>query len=168
MDARLAHAGGGPPSENRQDADVSRVDRARPRPTAMEGHARKTAWHDADGSREASAASSLDLRIKELEFSAGVFDFHLPIDATLTRIGVGGPGRQFRLQLRQGSEPSSRDALPCQRAEFVLGDVQPTAVLRRLAEVKSPHDRSSSRRRKSLVKRADGVGIEVVAHDRHH
>ena len=140
-------------------------------------HARKRAatkgppsehLHDADGSREASAASSLDLRIKELEFSAGVFDFHLPIDATLTRIGVGGPGRQFRLQLRQGSEPSSRDALPCQRAEFVLGDVQPTAVLRRLAEVKSPHDRSSSRRRKSLVKRADGVGIEVVAHDRHH
>ena len=117
---------------------------------------------------ETRASSRRDLRAQCLEFATGILGLHLPVDTALPCIDIGRPGRQFGLQSRQSAGSSAGDTLPRERAEFVLGDVEPTAMLRRLAEVKSPNQGASPRRRERLVKRADGVGIEVVAHDRHH
>ncbi len=41
------------------------------------------------GDWEASALSQLDFRVERLEFTAGVADFHLPVDAALGGVGVG-------------------------------------------------------------------------------
>lgn len=37
------------------------------------------------------------------------------------------------------TDPSTADTLACQAAQFILGDVQPTAVFRRKAKVNSPN-----------------------------
>jgi len=42
-----------------------------------------------------SALSNLDFGVDGFEFAAGVFDFHLPVDAALGRVDVGGPGGCF-------------------------------------------------------------------------
>ncbi len=47
-------------------------------------------WFDA-----ASALSQLDFRVEGFEFTAGVADFHLPVDAALGGIDVGRPSGQF-------------------------------------------------------------------------
>ena len=58
-----------------------------------------------------SALSNLRFGVDRLEFVSGVVDFHLPVDAALGGIDVGGPGGGFLLQRFDVSKPSSGDAL---------------------------------------------------------
>ena len=70
---------------------------------ASSGHA-ESFEHHADrrrletNPRGPSALSQLDFRVEGLEFTAGVVDFHLPVDAALRGVDVGRPGGQFGLQ----------------------------------------------------------------------
>ena len=82
-----------------------------------------------------SALSQLDFRVNRLQFRSGVVDLHLPIDAALRGVDVGGPSVGFRTQCRHVGESAARDALAGQGTQFVFGDVQPTAVLGRVAEL---------------------------------
>ena len=84
-----------------------------------------------------SALSQLDFRVEGLEFTAGVADCYLPVDAALRGVDVRLPGGDFGLQGRQGAESASRNALPRQRAQLVLGNFQPTAMFGRVAEVEA-------------------------------
>ena len=55
--------------------------------------------------------SNTDFRVEGLEFTAGVFDFHLPIDSALRGVDVGGPGLEFGLQLGQLAKATTANAL---------------------------------------------------------
>ena len=72
----------------------------------------------------------LHFRVEGFQFAAGVGDFHLPIDAALG-VDVVRPGCDFRLEFGESAEASAGDALSRERTQFVLGDVQPAAVLGR-------------------------------------
>ena len=97
-----------------------------------------------------SALSSFNFGVERLQFFAGVFDFELPIDAALVVVGVFGPVTYFALQFPDRLKPAARDALSGHAAQFVLGDVEPTAVLGRVAKVEPFHIGPSLRRRKGF------------------
>ena len=93
------------------------------------------------------------------ELGSDVVNFHLPVYSALSLIDVRGPSGRFFCQSCDVPEPSARDALPCQRTEFVFGNVEPTGVLRGMVELDPAHQLSSSFRIKRLVKRPLGVRI---------
>ncbi len=54
------------------------------------GRSAKAGYDSANKSASGtSALSQLDFRVERLEFTAGVADFHLPVDAALGGVGVG-------------------------------------------------------------------------------
>src|SRR3954447_7467162 len=83
----------------------------------------------------ASGLSQLNFWVDRLEFAASVVDLHLPVDAALDAVEVARPGCSLRSQGRDIAEAAVGHALRCQAAQFVLGDVEPTAVLGRVAEL---------------------------------
>ena len=50
--------------------------------------------------REASASSTLNLRVQPLQFCSGVVDLELPVHAALFGVGLLGPDPDLRLQQR--------------------------------------------------------------------
>ena len=117
--------------------------------------------------RKPSAASSLDFWVEAFQFRSGIVDFELPIDAALFGVGLFGPGGDFALQFGQFTDPAVAQALTGQAAQLALGDVQPTAVLGRVAEVDSLHVRAGTLRFERFVERSFGVRVAVVADQRH-
>ena len=61
-----------------------------------------------------SALSQLDFRVDRLQFSAGIVDSHLPIDATLCSVDVARPCFSFLTQCCNLGEAPASDALPCE------------------------------------------------------
>src|SRR6266852_7979797 len=84
-----------------------------------------------------SAPSSLNFGVEPLQFHAGVFDAELPVNAALLGIGFLGPSCDFGLQFGQCTDAAIAQTLARQAAQFACGDMQPTAVFRRGAEVES-------------------------------
>ena len=84
---------------------------------------------------QTSGPSRQNSRIYGLEFTARIVDLHLPVDTALGAIGVGGPRRDLGMQRREVADAAPPQALARHRTEFVLRDVQPAAVLRRVAEL---------------------------------
>jgi hypothetical protein len=78
---------------------------------------------------DSTGLSQLDFGVDRFEFAAGVVDLNLPVDAALDAVEVGEPSRDLRSQGRDIAEAAVGDALGCQAAQLVLGDVEPTAVL---------------------------------------
>ena len=87
----------------------------------------------------ASALSRFYFRINRFQLHASVVDLKLPIDSALSSIAVLVPGRGFFAKLLDSAEATTRDALAGHRTEFILGDVQPTAVPGRVAKLQTPH-----------------------------
>ena len=110
-----------------------------------------------------SGASRQNLRIDGLELAARVADLHLPVDAALPAVAVDGPRRHFPVQRRKVADAASVQALARHRTQFVLGDVQPAPVLRRVAELEATNQFPSPDRLEHFVERPLRVRVEVVA-----
>jgi hypothetical protein len=111
----------------------------------------------------ASASSSLNFGVEPLQFHACVFDPELSVDAALFGIGSSGPSCDFGLQFGQFADAPVAQTLARQATQFAFGDVQPTSVFGRVAEVDSFDIRSRNLRLKRFIKRSFGVCVEVVA-----
>src|SRR5437899_13037822 len=111
-----------------------------------------------------SALSQLNCRVNRFEFRSGIVDLHLPVNATLRGVDIVRPCFRFLTQTGDISEAVVCDALARERTQFILSDVQPTAMLRRVAEREASHQDASTLGGKRLIERALGVGVEVVAH----
>ncbi len=111
-----------------------------------------------------SAASRQNVRIDGLEFTARIVDLHLPVDTALRSSDVGGPRRHFAVQRLEVADAAPVQALTRHRTQFILGDVQPAPVLRRVAELEATNQFPSPGRLEHLVEGAGRVRVEVVAH----
>src|SRR6266849_6828991 len=114
-----------------------------------------------------SALSQLNCRVNRFEFRSGIVDPHLPVNATLGGVDIVRPGFCFLTQTGDISEAAVCDALVRERTQCILSDVQPTAMLRRVAELEASHQGASTLGGKRFIERALGVGVEVVAHQDH-
>ena len=70
-----------------------------------------------------SASSSLNFWVQSLQFSPGVVDFELPVDATLFRVGFFRPDGDLGLENFEFAEATAPQALAGQTTQFALGDV---------------------------------------------
>ena len=111
-----------------------------------------------------SGPSCHNLRIDGLEFTARIVDLHLPVDTALRAIDVGGPRRHFVVQRPEVADAAPAHALARHRAQFVLRDVQPAPVFRRVAELDATNQFPCPGRLEHLVEGSLGVRVEVVAH----
>jgi hypothetical protein len=112
---------------------------------------------------QASASSTLNLRVQPLQFCPGIVDFELPIDAALFGIRFVRPDPDLGLQQRHFTDAAVAQALARQATQFAFGDVQPTAMLRRVAEVDPPDIGPRLLGWERRVERSFGMRVEVVA-----
>src|SRR5713226_9382955 len=98
-----------------------------------------------------TALSQFNCRVNRLQFRSGVVDLHLPVDAALRGVDVGRPGVGFVAECRGVGEAATGDALTREGTQFVFGDVQPTAVLRRVAKLYSADQGPGAFRFKRLI-----------------
>src|SRR6266853_6952562 len=84
-----------------------------------------------------SALSQLNCRVNRFEFRSGIVDPHLPVNTTLRGVDIVRPGFCFLTQTGDISEAAVCDALVRERTQCILSDVQPTAMLRRVAELEA-------------------------------
>ena len=111
-----------------------------------------------------SGPSLHNLRIDGLEFAARIVDLHLPVDTALRAVDVGGPCRHFVVQRPDVADATAAHALARHRAQFVLRDVQPAPVFRRVAELDATNQFPCPGRLEHFVEGARRVRVEVVAH----
>ena len=111
-----------------------------------------------------SGPSRYNMRIDGLEFAARIVDLHLPVDTALRAIDVGGPRRHFVVQRPEVADAAPAHALARHRAQFVLRDVQPAPVFRRVAELDATNQFPCPGRLEHFVEGSLGVRVEVVAH----
>ena len=71
----------------------------------------------------------------EREASGCVVGSYMPLNYWFVGRGVNGPGADFFLELEQLADSSSAEALAGEAAQFIFGDVKPTVVLGRVAEL---------------------------------
>ena len=64
--------------------------------------------------RKPSALSQLNCRVNRLQFRSCVVDLHLPVDAALCGVDVGGPSVGFLTESRDIGESAVRHALACE------------------------------------------------------
>src|SRR5437870_1887654 len=88
-----------------------------------------------------TALSHNDFRVDGLQLDPRVVDVELPVDAALLGVASLMPGGSFRSQKVDRREASVPDALTSHGTQLVLGNVQPTSVLGRVAEFQATHDR---------------------------
>jgi hypothetical protein len=117
--------------------------------------------------RDPSTLSSLNFGVEPPQFHAGVFDTELPVDAALLGIGFLGPRGDFGLPFGQFPDAAIAQTLARQAAPFACGDIQPTAVFRRVAEVEAFDVGSRPLRCTRFLAGAFGVRVEVVANEGH-
>jgi hypothetical protein len=108
----------------------------------------RTTWHSPE---KPSAPSSLNFGVEPLQFHAGVFDVAWPVDAALVGIGFLGPQSDFGLQFCPLTEAAIVQTLAREAAPFACGNMQPTAVLRRVAAGKAVEVRSNPLRGKRCI-----------------
>src|SRR3954454_22977457 len=114
-----------------------------------------------------SAPSSLDFGVEPLPFDPGVFDAELPVDAALLGIRFVRPRCDLELKVDQFTDAAVAQALARQATQLALGDIQPTSVLRCVAE-SDPFDIGSrSVWFKRFIECSLGVRVEVVANEGH-
>ena len=111
-----------------------------------------------------SGPSRHNRRIDGLEFTARIVDLHLPVDTALRAVDVGGPRRHFAVQRPEVSDAAPVQALARHGTEFVLRDVQPAPVFRRVAELDATNQLPCPGRLEHFVKGSGRVRVEVVAH----
>ena len=76
-----------------------------------------------------------DFRVDGLDLAASVGDRHPPVHAALAIVDVRRPSGDLGLQRPQVADAAATRALACHRAQLVLRNVQPAAVLRRVAKL---------------------------------
>ena len=99
-----------------------------------------------------SALSKQDFRVDALKLEASVPDLHAPVDPTLARVDVRRPSGDLSPQRLQIADPPSAQALPRHRDKYVFGDVQPAAMIGRVAELDAPYQLPWPGRLERLVK----------------
>ena len=114
-------------------------------------------WQDLNLS---SGMSLLDFRVDRGELTAGVVDFHLPIDSALGGVHVEGPRRGFLTQGGDVAEAATGHALARHGAEFVLGDVEPAPMLGGVAELDAANQLPGPFGFKGFVERSLRVLVE--------
>src|SRR5438876_8187938 len=119
------------------------------------------------GRRTASALSQLDFGVDRPQLASGVIDLHLPVDTGLCVVYIRGPSGGFGAHRLDIAEASTGHALTGQGTQFVLGDVQPTAVLGRVMEFNSADQLPCAFRLERFVERPLRVRVQVVAHEDH-
>ena len=87
----------------------------------------------------------------------------LPIDLAVDRIARFLPCINFATKQCRTLDTTIQ-ALTLQNAEFTFGNVQPTAVFRRVVNLQTLGQRASDSRFKRFVERARRMGVEVVHH----
>ena len=122
----------------------------------------RTAWQQLVD--RASPGSALTKVSRPPELTARIVDLHLPVDTALRAIDVGGPRRHFVVQRPEVAEAALAHALARHRAQFVLRDVQPAPVFRRVAELDATNQLPCPGRLEHFVEGSLGVRVEVVAH----
>ena len=100
-----------------------------------------------------------------MKFDACILGGELPLGRGGVGVSAFDPSGRFRGH-GAGVGQTPVQALAGQHAEFRFGHVQPTAVLGRVRELKLVQQPARLRRRKRLVQRGAGVGVEVVHHQR--
>jgi hypothetical protein len=90
----------------------------------------------------------------------------LPIDRPLAGITVLVPSGGLVAKFFDRRKSAASYALSSHRTQFVLGNVQQTAVLGCMAEFQSLYQRPRHRWLKCLVEGTLGVRVQVVAHER--
>jgi len=106
-------------------------------------------WATPNPEPEPSAPSHDDFRVDRSEFQPRVVDAELPIDAALSFVDGAMPGFGFPAYFRERCKATILQALARHRAEFVLGYVEPTAVLGSVMELQSTQEK----RQKALRRR---------------
>src|SRR5437762_10700065 len=81
-----------------------------------------------------STASTLILWVKMPQLDSGISGAELPADFAGLLVTLDIPIRQLPIQCHRVGDASVQ-ALPRQKAQLDLGDVQPTAVARRIGDV---------------------------------
>ena len=76
-----------------------------------------------DFGNDPSASSSLNFRVKSLEFSPCVVDFELPVHTALLGVGFLRPGSNLGLENFEFPEATVPQALTGHATQFALGDV---------------------------------------------
>ena len=113
-----------------------------------------------------SRPSILYLWVYAVQFLTGAVNREAPVDAHACLVAALLPRADLMLQLRQRADAPG-ETLGGERAQLVLGDVQPAAVLRGVMELEPLGQPPCLGRGKGLVERAAGVRIEVVEHHHH-
>ena len=108
------------------------------------------------------ASSSLHFGVQAFEFGPGFVDLALPVDATLSFVGVSRPGGDFFGKFTYLSDTTAGQALPRHRTEFTCGHVQPTAMFGSVNELDPLHGGACNRWFKHFVECSFGVRIEIV------
>ena len=106
-----------------------------------------------------SGPSRHNFGIYGLELTARIVDLHLPVDTALRAIDVGGPRRHFVVQRPEVAEAALAHALARHRAQFVLRDVQPAPVFRRVAELDATNQLPCPGRLEHFVEGSLGVRV---------
>ena len=110
-----------------------------------------------------SASSNLNLRVKPLQFDAGLLDSELPVDGALLDVCSSGPGGDFRSQGHDVADAAVGPALAGQATQFAFRHVEPTAVLGGVDEVDPSHVLAGFIGRKRVVERPFRMRVQVVA-----
>ena len=108
-----------------------------------------------------SVLSINNLRVQRDQSCACVFDGELPLDPSLALVCGCGPRLGFFSQKHDVPDAAPFEALSCHAAQFVLCDVQPTAMLGRAVKLKALDKRPGLPGREGVVKGALRVGVEV-------
>src|SRR4051812_7340321 len=109
-----------------------------------------------------SAPSSLDFGVEPLQFHPGVFDAELPVDTALLGIRFVRPRCDLELKVDQFTDAAVAQALARQATQLALGDIQPTSVLRGVAETDPFYISSRSGWVKNFIKRGTSAWRTIL------
>ena len=96
------------------------------------------------------------------KFGSGIIDREVPNNAPLFMITINRPWRKESGERRQIRNAARADALSAEGGEFNLSDIKPTAMLRCIVNFQPAGQGKCLLRLKSLVKRCNGVSIEII------
>ena len=111
---------------------------------------------------ETSVMSKFNFRINGFQFTPRITHFHLPVNTSLFAVNILRPGSDFFLQSVHISNSPTGQALTGQRTEFVLSNIQPTAMFRSIAKMNPTDSFSRPRWFKRFIKGPFGMGIEII------
>lgn len=89
-----------------------------------------------------------------LKFDLGIVVFLLPVHSEFGVVDVGGPRVGFGLKSWNIAEEGTGDSMSGEGTEFVLGDVQPTAMFGCVTEFQAANDLPGTLGFEGFLKRA--------------